>query len=591
MSQISNASLTFPTTSTIKTTPGQQFQELLLAPPSPTTVSEIKTLLTAHANLQYGKLPCGEIPLNFLIKEGKLEMAHTLAYMGISPLVQDSDGLNACDVAFLFDQRDFIPDLLTPSIPNLASHLEEIKEKIGSKEAQARIREITASSQQLLKDVAMAKGGFKLCETYETILEAPHDQWDNLTPDFLLSEEVDLNERNSIGFTRLQEAVVTGPIYKAERLIIGYGFLNQKKMQDLDQNLLTLKNDHESKLNALTLEHEEILNEVAALILHISDTSEKKLLRQQLTDQARTFVLAKQQLENELQETLAAHNENYEALVKPILAERSFNALQTTYDHYNLLHLAIAAGRTEMFKLLIENGFKERLNEQNDKGETVLHLLLGNPRIGNQAYLIHWLIKEGADPFLKDNQGFSAIDLIAAKAKDIDPLHVSKGEWTALAFAGLFWTLYATQQQGWLSGNWLNDYIQPARGFFGPNSDAFQISSDSLIERTLSAVLFGYLMMPKGMPWFRDIQEPLFKGLSSWAISAHATKTCKAALRHFQYRPLQTSKRLLATGLKVTHSFSRLALAVNSYMTVPEYSPLTHMIVRGVVWLRNLSPI
>ncbi len=100
---------------------------------------------------------------------------------------------------------------------------------------------------------------------------------------------------------------------------------------------------------------------------------------------------------------LAVINENVE-MVK-ILLNKGADVNAQDKDGNTLLHL-LNRENLEIAKLLIKHGFK--INKKNNKGETPLFTIV---RSGNKK-LIEFLILSGADPFIKNNKGFSTYDIV-----------------------------------------------------------------------------------------------------------------------------------------------------------------------------------
>ncbi len=107
------------------------------------------------------------------------------------------------------------------------------------------------------------------------------------------------------------------------------------------------------------------------------------------------------------------HNElEFETLLALLLRHGANpNIHRLDPEHNTLLHYAVCKGNIRLVTILIRSG--ANVNRRNKKGQTPLHLAVGNYGVG--LFIITALLEEGrADPFVTDNDGITPLMVICA---------------------------------------------------------------------------------------------------------------------------------------------------------------------------------
>ena len=105
--------------------------------------------------------------------------------------------------------------------------------------------------------------------------------------------------------------------------------------------------------------------------------------------------------------------EQYKTLINnPAVNIREFRKLlleekdiKVVMNRWHLLHRAIQSGQIEYIKILLNKGAE--IDQSNSSDEIPLHLAVTT---GNEA-IVELLLKEHADPTLKDAKNFTALDV------------------------------------------------------------------------------------------------------------------------------------------------------------------------------------
>lgn len=108
------------------------------------------------------------------------------------------------------------------------------------------------------------------------------------------------------------------------------------------------------------------------------------------------------------------------AMVKVLLEMGVYSNCKNKISGFTPFHVAVKRGTSHMMKELLQNG-NGGINEQNCVGETPLHLAAYLSGLSSRSFtnkrMVHLLIENGADPFVKDHRGQSPIDILEERGQ------------------------------------------------------------------------------------------------------------------------------------------------------------------------------
>ncbi len=252
----------------------------------------------------------------------------------------------------------------------------------------------------------------------------------------LLQQGADINERDSIGWTPLFYAYISSDRdFHVAKILLEHGALTNLRDNDGDPLLhLAVKNGNTAALSLLLNQEIDITvtNAYKQTALHTLSYAYMDYERD-VVDKAN--LLHARGIDVNQRDTNGATALHYAVMGSPDLFDWLLRNGAQPYlsdnTGWNILHYAAASGVLEQnfacYGISSTLDFNTLINQQDNAGNTPLHIAIGKAYPKNKFLAIidqyslpsiQWLLDNGADVTIRNNEGFTPIDLAKQKNDD-----------------------------------------------------------------------------------------------------------------------------------------------------------------------------